>query len=377
MTQTAPSATLKDVVTAAVATYGGADAPRLGAQWTPLSMDEISRADPNLGSAMEKRGFSGQVNVNLQTGEIIIADRGTANLKNVVTDAGVAVDTIANSQQVAESFARAGLAAARTKLTNAGVEMSAVYTTGHSLGGAESEMQAGMLSCAIDSHGAPLVPIGVPITNVSLDAPGIAGLANRGNRDRYASYNFSSQGDIVHLSGGSDLKGTTEVSLPVGPPMRSTAGLIVGGAALAAAAPGPGWLAGGVMAIEGLDNAAHAHSSMLLHNAASNTALGDVPMPQLHAGMSSSQLQDLFQASQSQYKAVADAADVVAASAGYAPNRNSATSLGLFGLDENGRIDPALAKDGAGHASADVDQWLEANSQHERAQPQPQPKFSM
>lgn len=375
MTQTASATTLKDVFTAAVATYGGKDAPRLGNQWTLLSMDEISKVDSSLSATMKSVGFSGQVNVNLQTGEIIIADRGTDNLKNLVTDAGVAVDTIANSQQVAESFARAGLIAAQTKLKQAGVQLSAVYTTGHSLGGAESEMQAGMLSCATDSKGTPLVPIGVPITNVSLDAPGIAGLANRGDRDRYASYNFSSQGDVVHLSGGNDLNGTTEVSLPVGPPMWSTAGLIVGGAAVAAAAPGPGWLAGAVMTMEGLDNAAHAHSSELFHNATNNTALGDVPMPQLHAGMSSSQLQDLFQASQSQYRTVADTTSAVAASAGFGPDRNNAMSFGLFGLDENGKIDPALAKDSAGHAATDVDQWLEANGYRERTQPQP--KFSM
>lgn len=375
MTQSAPSATLNDVFTAAVATYGGDDAPKLGSQWTALPMDDISRFDPTLSGAMQTTGFSGQVNVNLQTGEIIIADRGTANLKNVATDAGVAVDTVADSHLVAEAFARAGLAAARKQLAQAGVEMSAVYTTGHSLGGAESEMQAGMLSLAADSSGVPLVPAGVPITNVSLDAPGIAGLANRGDRERYTSYNFSSQGDVVHLSGGSDLKGTADVSLPVGPQMWSTAGLIAGGAAATIAVPGMGALAGGIMLTDGLANAAAAHKSMLMFSGAADTALGRIPMTQFSEGLSPTQLQALFQVSPTQYKAVADAAEVAAASAGYAPTSSGMSSFSLFGLDANGKIDPALADCNSSHTAAAVDGWMETSGYSQR--PQPQPKVSL
>jgi len=41
MTQTAPSVTVSTFITAAVATYGEADAPLLGASWTTIPMSQI------------------------------------------------------------------------------------------------------------------------------------------------------------------------------------------------------------------------------------------------------------------------------------------------------------------------------------------------
>jgi hypothetical protein len=364
MTQTVPSATLKDLFTAAVATYGDKDDPKLGAQWTPLPMSEIAQSDPKLASAMERLGFSGQVSINMQTGEVIIADRGTANLKNVITDTGVAVDAVANTHEVAERFARAGLAAAKRKLADADVQVSAVYTTGHSLGGAEAQMQAAMLSTAKDTYDKPLVPAEVHITNVSLDSPGISTVWNKGDSSRYTSYNFSAQGDVVHLSGGHDLAGTKEVSLPLGPSMLSTGGLIAGGAALAVAVPGPGEFVGGAMVLRGLANAADAHKSTLISHGASDTAMVSVPLTQLNA-MPSQQVRDLFQVSQSEYRAVADAA------AGCAPAHDGATAYNILGIDAHGNINPALAKDGAGNSTAHVDEWLEENGYRQRTQSQP------
>ncbi|MEW6339649.1 MAG: lipase family protein [Paraburkholderia sp.] len=364
MTQTTPSATLKDIFTAAVATYGDKNDPKLGPQWTPLSMSDIARFDPKLGAAMDQLGFSAQVNINFQTGEVIIADRGTANLKNVVTDAGVAVDAVANTQNVAERFARAGLTAAKAKLDQANVPFSAVYTTGHSLGGAEAQMQASMLSTATDSHGKPLVPTDVHITNVSLDAPGISTLWNKGDGSRYTSYNFSAQGDVVHLSGGHDLAGTKEVPLPLGPSMLSTAGLIAGGTALAFTAPVLGAFIGGGMVLRGVANAAEAHKSPLILYGTSDTAMVNIPLPQLN-GMPSQQVQDLFQVSQSEYRAVAEAAG------GYTRAHGATTAYNILGIDEHGNIDPALVKDSAGNTTARVDEWLEENGYRQRTQPQP------
>lgn len=224
MIQAAPSATLSDVFTAAVATYGGPNASTLSSQWTTISMAEILAENPDLAKSMSDVDFSGQVSVNLQSGEVIIADRGTVPTsgKNLITDSQIAVGAELNAQPVADAFALAGLAAAQQKLSEAGVTMSALYTTGHSLGGAESQGQTAMLSVATNPDGTPILPAGVHITNVSLDAPGIAGLADAGNSNNYTSYNFSAQGDLVNLAGGSDLSGTTNVNLPVGPSMWAT-----------------------------------------------------------------------------------------------------------------------------------------------------------
>lgn len=74
MSQSAPSATLNDLATAAVAAYGGTDAPPMGSQWTLVDVAPIGS---DLARIMSAVGFSGQAYVNTQTGEVIIADRGT------------------------------------------------------------------------------------------------------------------------------------------------------------------------------------------------------------------------------------------------------------------------------------------------------------
>lgn len=216
---------------------------------------------------------------------MIIADRGTQNLKNIFTDAELATREKINAQPVANAFALAGLRVAKEMLEADQISLSAVYTTGHSLGGTESQGQMVMLSGAAmrtkdQGDGLPLVPEGVKLTNVSIDAPGIDGLKVADDGSQYVSYNFSSQGDLVHLSGGKELAGTTDISLPVGPPMMATGGLLVLGAG-ACAIPGAGPLIGGSLMASGLRNAYEAHSSMLILSSLANTELGDTPMSQL------------------------------------------------------------------------------------------------
>ena len=229
MTQAFNSATLNDLAVAAAVVYNNDNINQLsmGSQWTQIPITKIYENDPQLANAMNGAGFSAQAYVNQQTGEVIIADRGTDNLKNIITDIQIGLGTINTAQDVANNFATAALDAAKDFLKNSGsgIPISAVYTTGHSLGGSESQGQAAKLSTTLSDI---LGTSGgnIPITNVSFDAPGIGSLATSGNNGNYTSYNFSGQGDLVHLAGGKDLFGTSEVSLNIGPPLWATGGLI-------------------------------------------------------------------------------------------------------------------------------------------------------
>ncbi|WP_158300672.1 hypothetical protein [Chromobacterium sp. ATCC 53434] len=322
-------------------------------------MEDILTNNPTLADSMAKVGFYGEVSVNRETGEVIIADRGTTNAQNLVTDTEVALDVSRDAQPVADAFALAGLAAAMQDLALNGVAVSAIYTTGHSLGGADAQGQAALLSnLGASPDGTSNFPAGVHITNVSLDSPGIANLTNSGTGSNYTSYNFSAQGDLVHFSGGSDLAGTTEVSLPVGPSMWSTGGLV--GLGTVAASSGVGTLFSGALITAGLDNALSAHSSLILSNSISNTALGNIPISQLNsASLSANQMQNLFSTSQDQYQALTpvqqasltnaappNPATPVYDTAGYDQNGYDQSGYDIYGFDKSGNRNPAIAQNG-------------------------------
>ncbi|MBV6754791.1 matrixin family metalloprotease [Pseudomonas chlororaphis] len=334
MSQSAPSATLNDLATAAVASYGGPDTPVMGSQWTPI---DVAPAGSALAGDMSSYGFSGQAYVNSQTGEVIIADRGTTgNVQNIISDTNIALTTPNGAQQVANNFAEAALVVAQDQLKDLGVAVSAIYTTGHSLGGAESQGQTATLSVAVDSEGTPLLPSDVRITNVSFDAPGIAGLSTIGDSSKYTSYNFSAQGDVIHLSGGSDLAGTTDVSLAVGPSMWATGGMIGLGATIQNI-PGGGTALGAALIADGLSNALDAHSSALLQNKISETALGQTELSQM-SGMSATQMQNTFGVTQTNAP-VYDAA-------GYDQNGYNTSGYSIYGINQNGDVDPSIAAQG-------------------------------
>lgn len=350
MAKPAPSATVKDLFTAAVATYGEDKAPRLSDQWTPVSAAEIAWRSPGLAQQMDNVGFYGEVHVNLRTGEVLIADRGTKNIHNlVVTDVEVAARMATDAQPVADAFAKAGLAAAKERLKAAGTEMSAVYTTGHSLGGAESQGQAAMLSVAKEGHsGAPLVPSGVRIVNVSMDAPGIAGLAHSGNPARYTSYDFSAQGDVIHLAGGDHLAGTTEISLPVGPSMTATDGLLKLGVAVAIGPPGAGTAIGGAMIKEALSNALAAHSSSMELEWWKHSALDNLPLDRLPGMLENQRLK--------------------ASDAERGTHIDEGTSYNVYGMDKNGNIHPSIVKSGDEGRIVHAERWLEEHGFRQREQ---------
>lgn len=300
MTQAAPSATLRDMFTADVASYEKPeDGAVMGSQWKQIPLKEILKDNPSLEKRFDKVGFHGQVNVNMNTGEIIIADRGTANAKNLYTDAQLALHLSTNAQPLADEFARLGLKAAEARLTTGGVKPSAVYVTGHSLGGYESQGQTVMLSTAKDEAGKPLLPADVKLVNVSIDAPGIARLADKGDSSRYSSYNFSAQADGVHLAGGSHLKGTQAFTVPVGPTVAQTAGMVGAGVVVTAASDGAAASAGVGLIKKGVQNELQAHSSKMVMDFVNKTALSDqivvdlgrVPKDQVQAMMKQPRVQ--------------------------------------------------------------------------------------
>src|SRR4051812_9952340 len=107
MTQIAPSATLNDLATAAVVAYntGKSGEPTMGSQWTAVPLDKIVSATGNedFAQGMSKLGFSCQVYVNSQTGEVIIADRGTVgNVQNIISDIQITVGAPQQAQPIAD-----------------------------------------------------------------------------------------------------------------------------------------------------------------------------------------------------------------------------------------------------------------------------------
>lgn len=362
MSQSNLSVTVKDVLTADVAAYGDPGAPQLGEQWTKIPLERFT--DEQFRERMSHFGYSGQVYVNEKTGEVIIANRGTQTLANFETDAGVALGMVANAQPTADEFARRALRAARALLAGDGVKMSAVYTTGHSLGGAEAEGQAQMLS--LEKGPDALVPPDVHITNFSIDAPGVGERAHQGDQSRYTSYNVSSQGDVVHKAGGDQLDGTLEISLPIGPRIMQTEGMMIAGAALSVELP----FVGLPMVAAGAQQALEAHKSTLILDHVIGTALGDMKVTEL--GASASDILAAFRtgATDAQRTNAQVQPDTRVANEAHAASAND-EHHDIWGLDTKGNIDPAILK--GVNAQAYAERWLDANGY----QPKPRMQYKI
>ncbi|RDU98755.1 hypothetical protein DWV00_10830 [Trinickia dinghuensis] len=310
---------------------------------------------------MDQAGYLGQIYVNVNTGEVIIANRGTQNLANVKTDGGVALGMVANVQPIADEFAREGLRAAKKVLANAGVKMSALYTTGHSLGGAEAEGQAQMLSAQNGVHA--LLPADVHITNFSIDAPGISDRAHQGDKSRYTSYNLSAQGDVVHKAGGDQLEGTVQVPLPIGPRIAQTEGMMLAGAATAIELP----FVGLPMIAYGADKALEAHRSTLILDQVTGTVLAGIKLTEL--GTSSAAILAAFKTKPTTPEPVTAQVqtDTKAANDTHAAPVSS-DHPNIWGLDPKGNIDPAALKGDSNVVYAE--QWLDVNGYRSKARPQ-------
>jgi hypothetical protein len=152
-----------------------------------------------------------------EAGEIVIANRGTefTSLRDLYADAKLTV-LIENQQQLdAVAFAKEIVAA------NAG---KPIIVTGHSLGGHNAQAVIVELQ---KEH--------VDVSGVLFNSPGLGGYSY----DQSVSYNvinIVSQGDIIHLAGGTHI-GTME-EIPAGPKLYQP-GLI----SLGAFIPGVGWAA--------------------------------------------------------------------------------------------------------------------------------------
>lgn len=106
-----PTATINDMITAANAAYQVPGDPALGSNWTPLN---VAPANSPLADSMSIVGYLGQAYVNLQTGEVIIADRGTVptNVQNLVLDVQLAAFHEQQAKQTTDAFAVAATQAA-------------------------------------------------------------------------------------------------------------------------------------------------------------------------------------------------------------------------------------------------------------------------
>ena len=197
------------------AVYGGPGNTKAPPGWT---MIDQSRVDP--GNAGTSNGYYGAAFQNDQTGEIVIANRGSRlSGEGLKQDWGGSDVQIVkqNPNDIPPAFGDANNFAARVRQKNPDAQIN---YTGHSLGGGEAEVQA-----ASDMHGGRAMTFGAPGTAFAVK-PWQAAAA----KDRVVNYVLP--GDPVPLSGTHI--GQTVVLTPAGSTLLKDAaavgvGLAVGG----------------------------------------------------------------------------------------------------------------------------------------------------
>ncbi|MBV6324889.1 beta strand repeat-containing protein [Duganella violaceipulchra] len=341
--------TISNLATTAHAAYEPNGNLDLGANWRNIDTSSLSSS---LQAAMVSKGYYGVASVNLVTGEVVIGNRGTILITpNLSSDIQLGVGVIQNAQVVANRFAFEATQLAATQLN--GGQITHLYLTGHSLGGAESEGQTAYLSTLISKG--KLLNTDVQLTNVSFDAPGIGPLSLTGDSRLYTSYNISAQGDLIHYAGGADLAGTTVVAAPYGPSLASTAGLLGAGEALRL---GPLGILGNYFVADGLYNTGEAHRIDLLRDGIAQSAIGETKVTDL-AGSSGTQIANLLGVTKTEFDQMTQQqkAEVLARlpdpSAPPVYNLNGYDQYGfdnagynLEGHDKNGHLDPAISSIG-------------------------------
>jgi len=119
MTQSTAVATLNTLITASVSAYADSGGSTQGAEWIPLKFAPVGS---NFANVMSQNGYSAQAYVNDQTGEVIIANRGTIDIEqNLASDGEIALIVPVGAQAVADDFAVAALQAAQAQLSSTGV----------------------------------------------------------------------------------------------------------------------------------------------------------------------------------------------------------------------------------------------------------------
>jgi Ca2+-binding RTX toxin-like protein len=262
------------------------------------------------------KGFYAEAYVNTSTGELIIANRGSKELKNFyVTDALLASVGVNNLKSMAEDAAEYFLTQAEKQLKPTGLSVEDVYFTGHSLGGALAQLETKWFASEFED---------LNLYSVTFDSPGIGWHALGTNASDYKSVNFSSQGDIVNYGGFASLNGTVDVKLPFGPLANETVGGIVAGITLGSF----------VFTAYGAYTAlAVAHTSAFGQQI-SGTELGDTPFAELAASSSFTRAGLLASWKVKSTPFVADSAGFDVAT-GY-----NLAGYNIFGLNKDGAIDP-------------------------------------
>lgn len=338
--------TLKDIAGVANSAYNNSSL-NLGGAWQTIPTNSLS---PGLKAAMTAYGYAGVAAVNLDTGEVIIGNRGTVgNVGNVTSDAQIALGLTQQAQAVANQFATEAIQQAGNRLQASNLPITAVYTTGHSLGGAESQGQTAMLSSLIASG--QILDTAVHVTNVSFDAPGIGSLATTGDDMYYTSYNISGRGDLIHYAGGDNLAGTQNVTAQYGPELWATAGLLGAGATLAIASRG---ILTSSLVAGGLWNTYESHKVTLLDVGITSSALASTTLSDL-SDLNSTEFGNLLSISQTDFNALSQqqkdawlaktpstSDPLVYNDFGYDQYGRDVNGFDIYGRDKSGNLDPAI-----------------------------------
>ena len=339
----ATSTTLNDLVNAAVSAYHKDNTPNLGPDWIGIDPTTQNAA---LKQKMDAVGYSGEAKVNIVTGEISIANRGTISLTDLYNDAWIGTHLVAQpAQTVANEFALAAISQANAYLATGNLSVTAVYFSGHSLGGEESQGQTVMLSNMISKG--MILDQTVHITNVSVDGPGIGPIADKGDPNYYTSYNISERSDIIHYSGGAHLSGTIDLIAQSGPD-QSFLKMISSEMNLT----NPAFM-GGALATY-LNNALVAHDSVDLQNFVGKSSLSQITLEDL-ASAGPDHIQDMLGVSKEFYQSLnSDGQANLLAHAtpptpvydanGYDQNGYDASGYTIYGKDHNGVLDPSIAQ---------------------------------
>jgi Ca2+-binding RTX toxin-like protein len=180
-------ATILDLALLSAATYGDNTVPTV---WNLIGTSEANDC-----------GYLGQAYQNIETKEIVIANRGTRpdQLPDLLNDLKLSLLVATAAQDAAVEFAL------QIQSTHKGVP---IVETGHSLGGNEAQAATVKLTEKVAIEGGK-------VSAVVFNSPGIGGFSY----DKSKTYNvlcIYDQGDAIHLAGGEHI-GTDSRELPAGP----------------------------------------------------------------------------------------------------------------------------------------------------------------
>ena len=109
--------------------------------------------------------YQGIAWINVNTGEVIVADRGTQSATDILkSDSHIALNQPFDAQTLASKFAEDVIKSLDRDYP--GIKITQVYDTGHSLGGTEGQSQ--MITLSQLTPGVPPIFVGVNSPRASL-----------------------------------------------------------------------------------------------------------------------------------------------------------------------------------------------------------------